>query len=252
MAPKSWAIAHPERSATLLALPMRGFMWFTRPAAGRTQRAGQLVPAPSRGGTRRRGRRRTQPRRPARTRRPLGPGRRAGPGTTRPAPHRSRTRHRDAAGARPSRLRRQRGDRAGPRRGRSATSRSAAATCAWSSPTDPNRSGWSTSATRSPRHPPTTAAELMRPVLTLAADAPVHDALSTMRERRNHLALVDDRRRAPRAGHDARPARPATARSRHIRLIGHTCRAGVCQTNGSGTEEVVGSACPVRVTGSGL
>ncbi len=31
MAPKSWAIAHPERSATLLALPMRGFMWAFRP-----------------------------------------------------------------------------------------------------------------------------------------------------------------------------------------------------------------------------
>jgi CBS domain containing-hemolysin-like protein len=31
MAPKSWAISHPERSATLLALPMRGFMWATRP-----------------------------------------------------------------------------------------------------------------------------------------------------------------------------------------------------------------------------
>lgn len=31
MAPKSWAIAHPEAAATLLALPMRGFMWATRP-----------------------------------------------------------------------------------------------------------------------------------------------------------------------------------------------------------------------------
>jgi len=31
MAPKSWAIAHPERSATMLAIPMRIFMWFTRP-----------------------------------------------------------------------------------------------------------------------------------------------------------------------------------------------------------------------------
>lgn len=31
MAPKSWAIAHPERSAVMLALPMRGFMWVTRP-----------------------------------------------------------------------------------------------------------------------------------------------------------------------------------------------------------------------------
>ncbi|KSW29992.1 hemolysin family protein [Cellulomonas sp. B6] len=31
MAPKSWAIAHPESSAQLLALPMRGFMWAVRP-----------------------------------------------------------------------------------------------------------------------------------------------------------------------------------------------------------------------------
>jgi CBS domain containing-hemolysin-like protein len=31
MAPKSWAISHPERSAILLALPMRAFMRITRP-----------------------------------------------------------------------------------------------------------------------------------------------------------------------------------------------------------------------------
>ncbi|WP_199423065.1 hemolysin family protein [Actinotalea solisilvae] len=31
MAPKSWAIAHPETSATVLALPMRAFMLVTRP-----------------------------------------------------------------------------------------------------------------------------------------------------------------------------------------------------------------------------
>lgn len=31
MTPKSWAIAHPERSAILLALPMRAFMAVTRP-----------------------------------------------------------------------------------------------------------------------------------------------------------------------------------------------------------------------------
>ncbi|GAB3262392.1 hemolysin family protein [Alteromonas gracilis] len=31
MAPKSWAIAHPEESASLLSIPMRIFMWFTRP-----------------------------------------------------------------------------------------------------------------------------------------------------------------------------------------------------------------------------
>jgi len=31
MAPKSWAIAHPESSATLLAIPMRGFLVITKP-----------------------------------------------------------------------------------------------------------------------------------------------------------------------------------------------------------------------------
>ncbi|UJW32681.1 hemolysin family protein [Saccharothrix sp. AJ9571] len=31
MAPKSWAIAHPEKFATMLAIPMRGFMRVTRP-----------------------------------------------------------------------------------------------------------------------------------------------------------------------------------------------------------------------------
>lgn len=31
MAPKSYAIAHPERTAIALAIPMRGFMWLTRP-----------------------------------------------------------------------------------------------------------------------------------------------------------------------------------------------------------------------------
>ncbi|WP_150245526.1 hemolysin family protein [Nocardiopsis quinghaiensis] len=31
MAPKSWAISHPEKSATMLAVPMRAFMWLTRP-----------------------------------------------------------------------------------------------------------------------------------------------------------------------------------------------------------------------------
>lgn len=31
MAPKSWAIAHPENSSVLLAVPMRAFMWVVRP-----------------------------------------------------------------------------------------------------------------------------------------------------------------------------------------------------------------------------
>jgi CBS domain-containing protein len=39
--------------------------------------------------------------------------------------------------------------------------------------------------------PDTTAADLMRPVLTLQADAPIYAALSTMRDSRNHLAVVE-------------------------------------------------------------
>ena len=31
MAPKSWAIAHPEDSSVLLAMPLRAYMWLTRP-----------------------------------------------------------------------------------------------------------------------------------------------------------------------------------------------------------------------------
>lgn len=43
MAPKSWAIAHPERSATLLALPMRGFMAVTRPLLRALNRAANAL-----------------------------------------------------------------------------------------------------------------------------------------------------------------------------------------------------------------
>jgi CBS domain containing-hemolysin-like protein len=52
MAPKSWAIAHPERSATVLAVPMRAFMALVRPllralnaAANRLVRAAGVEPA---------------------------------------------------------------------------------------------------------------------------------------------------------------------------------------------------------------
>ena len=48
MAPKSWAIAHPERSAVLLALPFRGFAWVMRAGAQPAQRHGQRLPAPRR------------------------------------------------------------------------------------------------------------------------------------------------------------------------------------------------------------
>ncbi|MGB8022031.1 MAG: hemolysin family protein [Candidatus Nanopelagicales bacterium] len=43
MAPKSWAIAHPERSATVLALPMRGFMALTRPLLRALNRAANAL-----------------------------------------------------------------------------------------------------------------------------------------------------------------------------------------------------------------
>lgn len=51
MAPKSWAISHPERSALLLALPFRAFAWVSRPVlnlfngmANATLRAVKVTP----------------------------------------------------------------------------------------------------------------------------------------------------------------------------------------------------------------
>lgn len=43
MAPKSWAIAHPERSAILLAIPMRAFMAVTRPLLRALNRAANAL-----------------------------------------------------------------------------------------------------------------------------------------------------------------------------------------------------------------
>lgn len=43
MAPKSWAIAHPERSAIMLALPMRAFMAVTRPLLRGLNRAANAL-----------------------------------------------------------------------------------------------------------------------------------------------------------------------------------------------------------------
>jgi CBS domain containing-hemolysin-like protein len=36
----------------------------------------------------------------------------------------------------------------------------------------------------------TTAAQLMRPLLTLPGDTPMHAALTTIRDKRNHVVLV--------------------------------------------------------------
>lgn len=43
MAPKSWAITHPERSATLLALPFRGFTVAARPVLAALNGVGNLL-----------------------------------------------------------------------------------------------------------------------------------------------------------------------------------------------------------------
>ena len=43
MAPKSWAITRPEGSARLLALPFRGFAWFTRPVLRALQRSANAL-----------------------------------------------------------------------------------------------------------------------------------------------------------------------------------------------------------------
>ncbi len=43
MAPKSWAIAHPEMSATVLAIPMRAFMAITRPLLRALNRAANAL-----------------------------------------------------------------------------------------------------------------------------------------------------------------------------------------------------------------
>ena len=71
MAPKSWAISHPERSATLLALPMRGFMWTFRPVLHAAQRGRQPAGAARRRRAEGRGGDRAGPRRPARAGAPL-------------------------------------------------------------------------------------------------------------------------------------------------------------------------------------
>jgi CBS domain containing-hemolysin-like protein len=118
MAPKSWAIAHPERSATLLALPMRAFMMLTRPVlVGLNGMANWCL-------------------------------RRVG---VEPVD--------EIAGGRTSDDLRELVEH-------SATAGALAVPAA------------------------TTAGELMRPVRTLAADLPIHDALSAMQAERSQIALV--------------------------------------------------------------
>jgi CBS domain containing-hemolysin-like protein len=190
MAPKSWAIAHPERSAILLALPMRAFMVITRPvlvalngmANWFLRRVGvQPVDELSAG------------RSPDDLRELVDHSARAGALDTArrdqiitaleldSAPLRDIVRARTevaavAADADPAAIR-------------------AAARASGHLRlvvTGPDALPVGVVHVRDALTPGagTTASDLMRPVPTLDAGTPIHDALSAMREQRNHLALV--------------------------------------------------------------
>ena len=190
MAPKSWAIAHPERSAILLALPMRGFMFLTRPllvalngtANWFLRRAG-VEPVDE-----------------------VGEGR--NPDDLRELVDHSATTGALDAERRDQLLTALEVDAAPLRelvRPRAELSAVAPDTPAAEIRAESRRSGHLRLIVGEPgRRPvgvvhvrdaltggPVTAAELMRPVTTLDADIPMHDALRAMRDRRNHLALVE-------------------------------------------------------------
>ena len=197
MAPKSWAISHPERSATLLALPMRAFMRVTRPlllglngmanwclrrvgvepvdevAAGRDpETLRELVDHSAQAGAldeERRDRLLTAMELDTAALRTL----------VRP--------HTQVAGVTA-------GDQVG-RIQEVARDSGHLRLVVW------DRSGGAAGGPVGVVHvrdtldaaPGTTAADLMRPVLTLPAGQPVYDALTTMRQRRNQFALVHDK-----------------------------------------------------------
>jgi CBS domain containing-hemolysin-like protein len=190
MAPKSWAIAHPEKSATLLALPMRAFMWLTRPilvalndmANWFLRRAGvQPVDELSAG------------RGPEDLRQLLDHSARAGA--------LDGERHERLATAlelnsRPLREIVRPSDELAEVSPDATSDQIKAASRA---------SGHLRLVVREQnrplgvvhvrdallQRPGITATDLMRPILTLQADAPIYAALSTMRDTRNHLALVE-------------------------------------------------------------
>jgi CBS domain containing-hemolysin-like protein len=189
MAPKSWAIAHPERSATLLAIPMRGFIWLTRPAlealnglAERCLRAVgvQAVDELDTGHT------------PDDLRQLLDHSSKVGALDER--------RHDQLATAldlhtRPVReIVRPREElvTVAPWQGAEGVRAAARSSghlrlVVWGE-TDPLGVVHVRDALTAPAG--TTAAQLMRPLLTLPDDTPMHAALTTIRDRRNHLVLV--------------------------------------------------------------
>ena len=189
MAPKSWAISHPERSATLLALPMRGFLRLTRPVllalngmanwclhrvgvepvdevgAGRNpEDLRELVDHSARAGALDQERRNQLLTALQLDTAKLGALVRPGSDVSGVTVQDRVRQIRDVA-QRSGHLRLVVRD-------------------------GPEPVGVVHVRDTLTAAPDTTAAELMRPVLTLPADAPVYEALSTMRERRNHLALV--------------------------------------------------------------
>lgn len=192
MAPKSWAIAHPERSATLLALPMRAFMWLTRPLlialnalANRCLRAVGVAPVDELSGGRS------------------------------PADLRELVDHSATAGAldpqrrdqlvtaleldsRPVReIVRPIGEVSGvPAEATVEAIRAASRDSGHLRLIVSDRSGHPVGMVHVrdtlTRDPATTAAHLLRPLSTLDAATPIHAAVRAMREGRNHIALVHD------------------------------------------------------------
>jgi CBS domain containing-hemolysin-like protein len=192
MAPKSWAISHPERSATLLALPMRAFMVLTRPVlvalnglANRSLRLVGVEPVDEVGAGRNPDDLRELVDHSA-TAGALDPGRHDQLVTAlelETTPLRALVRPGAEvsgvpAGALVERIR--------------AVSRESGHLRLVVGDPGARPVGVVHVRDTLTRPAATTAEELMRPVLTLAADTPLHDALTAMRARRNHLALVVD------------------------------------------------------------
>ena len=191
MAPKSWAIAHPEKSATMLAIPMRGFMWVTRPVIVRLNHLANWC-------LRRVG---------------VQPVDQVSTGQD-PDTLRSLVEHSATVGTLDERYRGHLtralelqaltvGDMVRPNAQPSSVAPDA--TCAMIQETA-KRTGHLRLLVRGNGHvdgvvhvrdslqvpPETVAAELMRPAVTLDVAVPVYEALRTMRETRSHLCTVTD------------------------------------------------------------
>jgi CBS domain containing-hemolysin-like protein len=191
MAPKSWAFAHPERSATMLALPMRAFMVLTRPVlvglngmANRCLRRVGVEPVDELAGGHNPDDLRELVEHSASTG-ALDPERRDQIVT---ALELDRAPLREVV--------RPRSEVAGVPTGADAAAIRAAARASGHLRLvvgDDDRRAVGVVHVRDALAVPaaTTAGELMRPIRTLAADLPIHDALSAMQAERSQIALVE-------------------------------------------------------------